>query len=63
VGHDGWGHDSSHDWRTGERLEQEGFTNVREQFGPKSFSLHHKFHVHWDAMNWLWLSAKDGCEG
>jgi hypothetical protein len=63
AGYDGWGHDSGRDWRTGERLEQEGFTNVRERFGPKSFSLHHRFYLHWDAMNRLWLSAEDGCEG
>jgi hypothetical protein len=63
VGYDGWGHDSGRDWRTGERLEQEGFTNFRERFGPKSFCLHHRFYLHWDAMNRLWLSAEDGCEG
>lgn len=63
VGYDGWGHDSGRDWRTGERLEQEGFYNFREKFGPKSFALHHRFYFHWDNLNRLWLAAEDGCEG
>lgn len=62
-GYDGWGHDSGRDWRTGERQEQEGVVDFREKFGPKSFGLHHRFYLHWDAMNRLWLSAEDGCEG
>ena len=62
-GYDGWGHDVGRDWRTGERLEQEGFTNFRELFGPDSFALHHRFYLHVDRNNDLWLSAEDGCEG
>ncbi len=63
TNYDGWGHDSGRDWRTGERLEQEGFHNFRDRFGPKSFALHHRFYLHWDSLNRLWLSAEDGCEG
>jgi hypothetical protein len=63
AGYDGWGHDSGRDWRTGDRLEREGFTNFREKFGPQSFALHHRFYLHWDSFNRLWLSAEDGCEG
>ena len=63
AGYDGWGHDSGRDWRTAERLEQEGIKNFREKFGPQSFSLHHRFYLHWDSLNRVWLSAEDGCEG
>jgi len=62
-GYDGWGHDVGRDWRTGERLEQEGFSNFRQMFGPDSFALHHRFYLHVDRNNDLWLSAEDGCEG
>ena len=62
-GYDGWAHDVGRDWRTGERHEKEGFDNFREKFGPKSFSLNHRFYLHYDFMNRLWLSAEDGCEG
>jgi hypothetical protein len=62
-GYDGWGHDSGRTWRAGDRLEQEGFGGFREQFGPSSFALHHRFYLHLDAGDRLWLSAEDGCEG
>lgn len=62
-GYDGWGHDSGRDWRTGDRLEQEGFKTFQDKFGPQSFALHHRFYLHWDTFNRLWLSAEDGCEG
>lgn len=62
-GYDGWGHDSGRVWRNGDRLEQEGFTNFRTRFGPKSFALHHRFYLHFDGQNRMWLSAEDGCEG
>lgn len=63
AGYDGWGHDSGRDWRTGERLEQEGLEQFRQKFGPQSFSLHHRFYFHWDSLHRLWLAAEDGCEG
>ena len=62
-GYDGWGHDSGRVWRKGDRLEEEGFANFRQRFGPASFALHHRFYLHMDAFNRLWLSAEDGCEG
>jgi hypothetical protein len=62
-GYDGWGHDSGRDWRTGDRLEQEGFKGFRDRYGPKSFALNHRFYLHYDMLNRLWLSAEDGCEG
>ena len=61
--YDGWGHDVSRVWRDGARLESEGFTGFRSKFGEKSFTLNHRFYLHLDAENRLWLSAEDGCEG
>ena len=31
--------------------------------GEKAFTLHHRFYLHLDRSNQLWLSAEDGCEG
>ena len=62
-GYDGWGHDSGRIWRTGEMLEKEGFANFRNQLGEKAFGLHHRFYLHFDRSNRMWLSAEDGCEG
>ena len=62
-GYDGWGHDSGRVWRQGDRLEAEGFGGFRSRFGPKSFALHHRFYLHYDRGNAMWLSAEDGCEG
>ena len=62
-GYDGWGHDVGRTWRTGERLEQEGFADFRTRFGPESFALHHRFYLHKDGNNRMWLAAEDGCEG
>jgi len=62
-GYDGWGHDSGRVWRKGDRLESEGFSDFRSRFGPKAFALHHRFYLHYDRGNAMWLSAEDGCEG
>lgn len=62
-GYDGWGHDSGRVWRTGDRLESEGFNDFRQRFGPDSFALHHRFYLHMDNSDRMWLSAEDGCEG
>lgn len=63
AGYDGWGHDVSRVWRTGEMLESEGYKSFRSTFGPSAFTLHHRFYLHLDRGNRLWLSAEDGCEG
>ena len=63
AGYDGWGHDASRQWRTGEHLEKEGLVGFRNKFGDKAFTLHHRFYLHLDRANQLWLSAEDGCEG
>eukprot|EP00566_Odontella_aurita_P000916 CAMPEP_0113547406 /NCGR_PEP_ID=MMETSP0015_2-20120614/12337_1 /TAXON_ID=2838 /ORGANISM="Odontella" /LENGTH=215 /DNA_ID=CAMNT_0000447955 /DNA_START=297 /DNA_END=944 /DNA_ORIENTATION=+ /assembly_acc=CAM_ASM_000160 len=62
-GYDGWGHDVGRTWRKGDRLEKEGFKSFREDFGKDAFSLHHRFYLHYDGSNKMWLSAEDGCEG
>jgi hypothetical protein len=62
-GYDGWAHDSGRVWRKGDRLESEGFSDFRSRFGPNSFALHHRFYLHYDNGNSMWLSAEDGCEG
>lgn len=61
--YDGWGHDSERTWRQGDRLEAEGYQGFRSKFGPAAFTLHHRFYLHLDRANQLWLSAEDGCEG
>ena len=61
--YDGWGHDVGRTWRDGKRLEQEGFSTYRSKFGADAFGLHHRFYLHYDNDNRLWLSAEDGCEG
>ena len=62
-GYDGWAHDSGRVWRKGDRLESEGFSDFKSRFGPKAFALHHRFYLHYDRGNSMWLSAEDGCEG
>ena len=44
-------------------LEDEGVAGFRERYGPNSFTLNHRFYLHLDNTNQLWLSAEDGCEG
>lgn len=62
-GYDGWAHDVGRTWRRGDVLEQEGFKDFRKKFGPDSFALHHRFYLHKDGNDRMWLSAEDGCEG
>merc|ERR1719491_2109945 len=61
--YDGWGHDSGREWRKGDQLVKEGYTNFPTRFGPTAFALHHRFYLHYDNQNRVWLSAEDGCEG
>lgn len=61
--YDGWKHDANRDWRTGDRLEREGFTTFSSQFGSNAFTLHHRFFFYRDSNQRLWLAAEDGCEG
>ena len=61
--YDGWGHDSGRTWRKADDYEVEGFKTFKEKFGGKAFGLNHRFYLHFDASNKMWLSAEDGCEG
>jgi len=61
--YDGWGPDSGREWRKGEQLVKEGYTTFPTRFGSKAFALHHRFYLHYDTQNRVWLSAEDGCEG
>lgn len=63
AGYDGWGHDSQRIWRKGNQLESEGFETFKSKFGARAFTLHHRFYLHLDGTNQIWLSAEDGCEG
>ena len=61
--YDGWGHDSRRPWRKAAQYEQEGVKGYSQTFGDKAFGLHHRFYLHWDSRDVIWLSAEDGCEG
>jgi len=63
AGYDGWGHDSQRQWRNRAMLESEGFETFGAKFGASAFTLHHRFYLHLDPQDRLWLSAEDGCEG
>ena len=56
--YDGWGHDSGRTWNLAR--EAEGFRN---KWGGSVVTLGHRFYLHLDNTNQLWLSAEDGCEG
>jgi hypothetical protein len=59
----GWLSDRQRRWRNGELLKNEGFETFNERFGDAAFTLHHKFYLHVDTQQNVWLSAEDGCEG
>jgi hypothetical protein len=61
--YDGWGHDSNREWRKGNQLIDEGYTNFKTTYGKDAFALHHRFYLHYDNAGRFWLSAEDGCEG
>lgn len=62
AGYDGWGHDGGRVWRKGQHLEAEGFRSFRSKFGAAAYTLHHRFYLHLDSQNRLWLAAEDGCD-
>lgn len=61
--YDGWGHDAGRTWRKANDYEAEGVKDFKENFGEKAFGLNHRFYLHLDGDNKVWLSAEDGCEG
>ena len=62
-GYDGWEHDVQRKWRTADDYQTEGFKDFKDLFGPEAFGLNHRFYLHLDSANRMWLSAEDGCEG
>eukprot|EP00581_Thalassiosira_minuscula_P007716 CAMPEP_0183709800 /NCGR_PEP_ID=MMETSP0737-20130205/5771_1 /TAXON_ID=385413 /ORGANISM="Thalassiosira miniscula, Strain CCMP1093" /LENGTH=260 /DNA_ID=CAMNT_0025937995 /DNA_START=161 /DNA_END=943 /DNA_ORIENTATION=+ len=61
--YDGWRSDQFRQWRNGPMYESEGFGTFSERFGKDAFGLNHRFYLHLDNQNRMWLSAEDGCEG
>lgn len=64
--YDGWGHDSGRKWRKANDYMNEGWKTFDTQFpnaSSQGFGLHHRFYLHMDNQNRMWLSAEDGCEG
>jgi len=43
--------------------ESEGFSTLLELFGNDAFGLNHRYFLHLDGQDRMWLSAEDGCEG
>lgn len=62
-GYDGWEHDVQRKWRTAADYEAEGFKDFKQKFGDNAFGLNHRFYLHLDSADRMWLSAEDGCEG
>jgi hypothetical protein len=62
-GYDGWEHDVQRKWRAANDYEAEGFKEFKQMFGADAFGLNHRFYLHLDSANRMWLSAEDGCEG
>jgi len=61
--YDGWRSDSFRKWRNRPLYESEGYTTFTEEFGTDGYGLNHRFYLHYDNENRMWLSAEDGCEG
>ena len=61
----------SHGWRCRHETSRHAtsadsfrrFRHAGSTFGPQAFTLHHRFYLHLDGRNRMWLSAEDGCEG
>ena len=56
--YDGWGSDRGRTWNLARESDE-----FRKAFGENTVSLQHRFYLHLDGQNKLWLSAEDGCEG
>ena len=61
--YNGWAHDSKRPWRDAWTLECDGFSGFDSKFSDDAIALHHRFYLHFDHRNQMWLSAEDGCEG
>lgn len=61
--YDGWRSDQFRQWRKCSMYEGEGYSTFGSEFGNEAFGLNHRFFLHLDNQNRMWLSAEDGCEG
>ncbi len=61
--YDGWRSDQFRQWRKCSMYEDEGYSTFGNEFGNEAFGLNHRFFLHLDNQNKMWLSAEDGCEG
>ena len=61
--YNGWATDSKRHWRPAGEQKTDGFSEYENMFGAGAYGLHHRFFLHWDKRNVMWLSAEDGCEG
>jgi hypothetical protein len=61
--YDGWRGDTYRKWRNAATYVDEGFDSFSSQFGNEAYGLNHRFYLHLDNQNRMWLSAEDGCEG
>jgi len=61
--YDGWRSDQFRQWRKASMYETEGYSTFGKEFGNEAFGLNHRFYLHLDNQNRMWLSAEDGCEG
>ncbi|EED91018.1 predicted protein [Thalassiosira pseudonana CCMP1335] len=61
--YDGWRGDTYRKWRNAATYVDEGFDSFSSQFGKEAYGLNHRFYLHLDNQNRMWLSAEDGCEG
>jgi len=61
--YDGWRSDQFRQWRKCSMYEDEGYSTFGQEFGNEAFGLNHRFFLHLDNQNKMWLSAEDGCEG
>ena len=63
VDYNGWAHDSKRPWRRAGQHKTEGFHGFESKYGSEAYSLHHRFYLHVDHRDHIWLAAEDGCEG
>lgn len=61
--YDGWRGDTFRKWRNAQLYTDEGFESFITKFGKEAYGLNHRFYLHLDSANRMWLSAEDGCEG
>ena len=61
--YDGWRGDSFRQWRNAPVYQSEGYETFTQECGEEALGLNHRFFLHLDGQDRMWLSAEDGCEG